>query len=248
MQMNKTAQYTFTILVPFYNEEDNIYRLEKVLGDFLKISIIPSVAVLFIDDGSKDKGLELVKEVCERNEHFYYISLARNTGLSGALKAGFDNTWSKYVGYIDADLQTSPEDFNLLLPHAEEYPLVMSIRANRKDSFFKNLQSKIANGFRRMMTHDNAIDTGCPLKVFQTEYAKRIPMFNGMHRFFPALIQLQEGGKMMQIAVRHFPRQAGVSKYNLWNRLIAPFKDCFAYRWMKKRYINYTVANGNIES
>ena len=248
MQMNKTAQYTFTILVPFYNEEDNIYRLEKVLGDFLKISIIPSVAVLFIDDGSKDKGLELVKEVCERNEHFYYISLARNTGLSGALKAGFDNTWSKYVGYIDADLQTSPEDFNLLLPHAEEYPLVMGIRANRKDSFFKNLQSKIANGFRRMMTHDNAIDTGCPLNVFQTEYAKRIPMFNGMHRFFPALIQLQEGGKMMQIAVRHFPRQAGVSKYNLWNRLIAPFKDCFAYRWMKKRYINYTVANGNIES
>ena len=109
MQMNKTAQYTFTILVPFYNEEDNIYRLEKVLGDFLKISIIPSVAVLFIDDGSKDKGLELVKEVCERNEHFYYISLARNTGLSGALKAGFDNTWSKYVGYIDADLQTAPE-------------------------------------------------------------------------------------------------------------------------------------------
>ena len=73
-------------------------------------------------------------------------------------------------------------------------------------------------------------------------------MFNGMHRFFPALIQLQEGGKMMQIAVRHFPRQAGVSKYNLWNRLISPFKDCFAYRWMKKRYINYTVANGNIES
>ena len=205
MQMNKTAQYTFTILVPFYNEEDNIYRLEKVLGDFLKISIIPSVAVLFIDDGSKDKGLELVKEVCERNEHFYYISLARNTGLSGALKAGFDNTWSKYVGYIDADLQTSPEDFNLLLPHAEEYPLVMGIRANRKDSFFKNLQSKIANGFRRMMTHDNAIDTGCPLKVFQTEYAKRIPMFNGMHRFFPALIQLQEGGKMMQIAVGTSP-------------------------------------------
>ena len=248
MQMNKTAQYTFTILVPFYNEEDNIYRLEKVLGDFLKISIIPSVAVLFIDDGSKDKGLELVKEVCERNEHFYYISLARNTGLSGALKAGFDNTWSKYVGYIDADLQTSPEDFNLLLPHAEEYPLVMGIRANRKDSFFKNMQSKIANGFRRMMTHDNAIDTGCPLKVFQTEYAKRIPMFNGMHRFFPALIQLQERGKMMQIAVRHFPLQAGVSKYNHWNRLIAPFKDCFAYRWMKKRYINYTVANGNIES
>ena len=87
MQMNKTAQYTFTILVPFYNEEDNIYRLEKVLGDYLKKAVIPSVAVLFINDGSKDNGLEMVKEVCSRNEHFYYISLARNTGLSGALKA-----------------------------------------------------------------------------------------------------------------------------------------------------------------
>lgn len=246
--MNKTAQYKFTILVPFYNEEDNIGRLEKSLSNYLKMAIIPSTAVLFIDDGSKDNGLELVKEACKRNEHFYYIALRKNTGLTGALKAGFDNTFSDYVGYIDADLQTTPEDFNLLLEHVAEYPLVMGIRTGRKDSFFKRLQSRIANGFRRMMTRDNAIDTGCPLKVFQTKYAKRIPMFNGMHRFFPALIQLQEGGKMMQIPVRHFPRQAGVSKYNLWNRLISPFKDCFAYRWMKKRYINYNVAEGNMES
>jgi hypothetical protein len=73
-------------------------------------------------------------------------------------------------------------------------------------------------------------------------------MFTGMHRFFPALIQLQEGGKMKQIPVRHFPRTAGVSKYNVWNRLIGPLKDCFAYRWMKKRYINYSVGEQNINS
>lgn len=244
--MNITAQYDFTILVPFYNEQNNILNLEKALKEFLPVSIMPSTAVLFINDGSKDRGLEYVKDVCSRNEHFYYISLARNTGLSGALKAGFDNTFSKYVGYMDADLQTTPMDFNLLLEHVREYPLVLGIRANRKDSLFKNFQSKFANGFRRMMTHDNASDTGCPLKVMQTEYAKRIPMFTGMHRFFPALIQLQEGGKIMQIPVRHFPRTAGVSKYNLWNRLIGPLKDCFAYRWMKKRYINYTISQENI--
>lgn len=245
--MNKTSQYDFTILVPFYNEEDNIYNLEKALTEFLPLSKMERTAVLFINDGSKDKGPEYVKDVCARNSHFYYISLAENTGLSGALKAGFDNTFSKYVGYIDADLQTTPMDFNLLLEHVEEYPLVLGIRANRKDSFFKNFQSKFANGFRRMMTKDTASDTGCPLKVMQTAYAKRIPMFTGMHRFFPALIMLQDGGKMMQIPVRHFPRTAGVSKYNLWNRLIGPFKDCFAYRWMKKRYINYSVAQNNIE-
>ena len=244
--MNKTADYTFTVLVPFYNEEDNIYRLEDSLKKFIEKSLVPDTAVLFVNDGSRDNGQKLVEEICARNEHFYYISLAQNTGLSGALKAGFDNCYSKYVGYIDADLQTSPMDFNLLLPYVEEYPLVMGIRANRKDSFFKNFQSKIANGFRRMMTHDNAIDTGCPLKILRTDYAKRIPMFTGMHRFFPALIQLQEGGTMKQVPVSHFPRTAGVSKYHLWNRLIAPFKDCFAYRWMKKRYINYRVGKNNL--
>lgn len=244
--MNKTADYTFTVLVPFYNEEDNIYRLEDSLKKFIEKSLVPDTAVLFVNDGSRDNGQKLVEEICARNEHFYYISLAQNTGLSGALKAGFDNCYSKYVGYIDADLQTSPMDFNLLLPYVEEYPLVMGIRANRKDSFFKNLQSKIANGFRRMMTHDNAIDTGCPLKILRTDYAKRIPMFTGMHRFFPALIQLQEGGTMKQVPVSHFPRTAGVSKYHLWNRLIAPFKDCFAYRWMKKRYINYRIGKNNL--
>lgn len=246
--MKEKVDYQLTILVPFFNEEDNILKIEKALKDFMKESVIPSVAVLFINDGSKDNGMELVKEVCKRNDYFYYISLNKNIGLSGAIKVGFDHCHSKYVGYMDADLQTSPMDFNLLLPFVEEYPLVMGIRADRKDSISKLLQSKIANGFRRMMTGDKAKDTGCPLKVFQTEYAKRIPMFTGMHRFFPALIELQEGGKMKQIPVHHFPRTAGVSKYNLWNRLLSPLRDCLAYRWMKKRYINYSVSDSNFFS
>lgn len=161
--------------------------------------------------------------------------------MSAALKAGIDHTFSEYVGYIDADLQTAPEDFKLLLADASYYAMVMGIRTGRKDGFVKRASSKFANGFRRMMTHDNAIDTGCPLKVIKTEYAKRIPLFTGMHRFLPALIMLQDGGTYKQIPVRHFPRIAGQSKFHLWNRLIGPLKDCFAYRWMKKRYINYSV-------
>lgn len=122
----------------------------------------------------------------------------------------------------------------------------MGIRARRKDSAFKRMQSKIANSFRRMMTHDGATDTGCPLKILHTDYAKRVPFFTGMHRFLPALIQLQDGGKFYEIPVRHYPRQAGVSKYHLWNRLISPFKDCFAFRWMAHRYINYQVGENNL--
>ncbi|MCM1501211.1 MAG: glycosyltransferase family 2 protein [Bacteroidales bacterium] len=243
--MNSTSEYTFTIIVPVYNEEDNIYTLEDRLKAYLPICTYRA-CVLFINDGSKDNSGKLLAEICSRNKDFFYISFTRNAGLSAALKAGIDCTESEYVGYMDADLQTAPEDFNLLLADIAGYSMVIGIRASRKDSFFKNLQSRIANGFRRMMTGDGATDTGCPLKVLHTDVAKRIPLFKGMHRFLPALVLLQEGATYRQIPVRHFPRVAGVSKYHLWNRLWGPFADCFAYRWMKPRYINYSIAESNI--
>ena len=186
-----------------------------------------------------------MEQVFTKNKDFFFLNLEKNGGLSAAMKAGIDNTYSDYVGYIDADLQTSPEDFNLLIDHLGAYEMVMGIRTGRKDSFVKNMSSRIANGFRRAMTHDGVEDTGCPLKILKTDYAKRIPFFTGMHRFLPALIQLQHG-RVKQVPVRHFPRIAGKSKYHLWNRLAGPFKDCFAYRWMKKRYINYIVADSNL--
>lgn len=244
--MNKTSNYKLTIIVPVYNEEDNISALEERLSAFLPHARY-STCVLFVNDGSTDSSLKRIEELCSRKEAFFYLSLERNGGLSAAMKAGIDATESTYVGYMDADLQTTPEDFNLLLEDIEDYELVMGIRANRKDTGFKKLQSKIANGFRRMMTHDGVQDTGCPLKVMHTDYARRIPFFTGMHRFLPALILLQEG-KVKQVPVRHFPRTAGVSKYHLWNRLVSPFIDCFAYRWMKKRYINYHVAEDNFRN
>lgn len=242
--MNKTTDYQFTIVIPVYNEEDNIYSLEEKLNHFLPSSKY-STCVLFVNDGSTDKSPERIAEVCQRHKDFFYLSLKKNGGLSAAMKAGIDATNSIYVGYMDADLQTTPEDFNLLLNEIEEYELVMGIRTNRKDSFFKKIQSKLANGFRRMMTHDGVQDTGCPLKVMHTENAKRIPFFTGIHRFLPAMILLQEG-KIKQVPVHHFPRTAGKSKYHLWNRLVAPFIDCFAYRWMKKRYIHYHIASSNL--
>ena len=242
--MNKISQYEFCIIVPIYNEEDNMQRLEQELSSYLKHSSVKS-CVLFVDDGSKDNSKQLIEEVCSRHDDFLFIAFTQNCGLSAAIKAGIDMAESKFVGYIDADLQTTPEDFELLLAHRNEYELVMGIRAGRKDSFGKKLSSKIANGFRRMMTKDGVEDTGCPLKIINTTYAKRVPFFTGMHRFLPALILLQNG-KIKQIPVRHFERIAGQSKFHLWNRLTGPFLDCFAYRWMKKRYINYSVGTENI--
>lgn len=242
---NKTSQYELTVIVPVYNEEDNMGYLEKRLTAFISHAKCPT-CILFINDGSKDKSLTGIKSICNQHADCFYISFQKNAGLSAAIKAGFDTAQSKYVGYIDADLQTDPEDFNLLLDYAAEFKLITGIRANRKDSSFKRLQSKIANGFRRMMTHDGATDTGCPLKILHTDYAKRIPFFTGMHRFLPALILLQDGGSYKEIPVHHAPRIAGKSKFHLSNRLIAPFIDCFAYRWMKNRYINYHIKENNL--
>ena len=232
--------YQFTIVVPVYNEEDNLLRVEAELLGFTKIASKPT-KILFVNDGSKDKSQDLIETICNRNPEFSFIAFKENRGLSAAIKAGFDYTETELVGYIDSDLQTAPSDFNLLLEHIGEYDLVTGVRANRKDSFVKNMSSKIANGIRRSFTHDGMDDTGCPLKVIKTDYAKRIPMFKGLHRFLPAMILLQNG-KIKQVPVQHFPRLAGQANFGVWNRLIGPLMDCFAYLWMKKKYINYEVA------
>ena len=230
---------SLTVIVPVYNEEDNLARVESEMAKFIKSSSL-TITVLFVNDGSTDNSQQLIENICSKNSAFSYILFKENRGLSAAIKAGFDATESDLVGYIDSDLQTTPEDFNLLLEHIGEYDLVTGVRANRQDSFVKNMSSTIANGIRRAFTHDGMDDTGCPLKIIKTDFAKKIPMFKGLHRFLPAMILLQNG-TIKQVPIRHFPRVAGEAKYHLWNRLVGPLIDCFAYLWMKKKYINYDI-------
>lgn len=232
-------KYDFTVIVPIYNEEDNLNRLAKELTAFAKIAL-KKTKFLLINDGSTDNSQKLIEQICENHSDFNFIQFKKNCGLSAAIKAGFDECTTELVGYIDADLQTTPIDFNLLLNEIDNYELITGVRANRKDSFVKNMSSTIANGIRRAFTNDGMDDTGCPLKVIKTDYAKRIPMFKGLHRFLPAMILLQNG-RIKQIPVQHFPRIAGTAKFGLWNRLLGPLLDCFAYLWMKKKYINYII-------
>ena len=231
--------YEFTIIVPVYNEEDNLNRVEKEFLEYIKIAS-KKTKILFVNDGSKDNSQSIIERICANNNDFTFILFKKNRGLSAAITVGFQSADTELVGYIDSDLQTDPKDFNLLLEHIGEYDLVTGVRADRKDSFVKNMSSTIANGIRRSFTHDGMDDTGCPLKVIKTDFAKKIPMFKGLHRFLPAMILLQNGS-IKQIPVKHFPRIAGEAKYGLWNRLLGPLMDCFAYLWMKKKYINYDI-------
>ena len=232
--------YSLTVIVPVFNEEGCLQRFTEAMDAFLEQTPVPT-QVLFVNDGSTDDSLNQIKDICHHKIGYSYLSLDRNYGLSTAIKAGIDSIQTTHIGYIDSDLQTSPLDFMLFFEHLAHYDMVIGIRAKRKDTFIKKISSKIANNFRRYMINDGIVDTGCPLKIMDTAYAKRVPFFNGMHRFLPALIQLQ-GGKVKQLPVQHFERFAGYSKYHLFNRLWGPLNDTFAFRWMRKRYITYGIA------
>lgn len=231
--------FELTIIIPVYNEEGNLDRVKNEITVFFQ-KFPKKAKVLFVNDGSADNSLSIIEQICTGTDRFQYISFDKNYGLSAAIKAGFDAADTPWVGYIDADLQTTPDDFITLFEYTNDYDLVTGVRTGRKDSFVKNMSSKIANGIRRLFTHDGMDDTGCPMKLIRTDMAKKIPMFNGLHRFLPAMILLQKG-KIKQVPVKHFPRIAGKSKFNLWNRLLGPLQDCFAYLWMKKKYINYKI-------
>ncbi|QMU28595.1 glycosyltransferase [Adhaeribacter radiodurans] len=235
------AESSLTIIVPVFNEEECLQPFSEAMDAFLEKSPMPT-QVLFVNDGSRDESLARIKQICASKTGYNYISLDKNYGLSTAFKAGIDYSTSTYIGYIDSDLQTSPLDFLLFFPYLPEYQMVNGIRQKRKDTFVKKISSKIANNFRRRMIQDGIADTGCPLKIMDAAYAKRVPFFTGMHRFLPALFQLQ-GGKVKQIPVQHFERLAGYSKYHLFNRLWGPLQDTFAFRWMRKRYIRYQIAD-----
>jgi glycosyltransferase involved in cell wall biosynthesis len=230
-----------TIIVPVFNEEESLPSFFIEMDKFIETSPVPS-QVLFINDGSTDNSLKILKEKCSRSAYCTVLSLDKNYGLSVAIKAGFDHCRTTLVGYIDADLQTHPADFLSYFKHFPEYDMVNGIRAKRKDSLSKRLSSKLGNGYRRLMINDAIQDTCCPLKILKISYAREMPFFIGMHRFLPALVQLQ-GGKIRQIPISHSPRYAGTSKYHVLNRLVGPFFDTLAFRWMRSRYIRYKLAD-----
>ncbi|GHB34382.1 dolichol-phosphate mannosyltransferase [Mongoliitalea lutea] len=235
-----TMPKALTIIIPVYNEEGNIFRIQDALNQYLEKSTL-NVCALFVNDGSTDTSLALIQQICKANTHMGFISFDKNRGLSAAIKAGIDYATTDYVGYMDADLQTSPLDFCSFEPFLESYELVTGERQHRQDGLGKRFSSNFANWFRNSFLQDGMKDTGCPLKIFQREFALKLPYFNGVHRFFPALTQIY-GGQVKVLPVQHFPRQAGVSKFNALNRIVQPLLDTLLVHRLKKRFIQYNIA------
>jgi dolichol-phosphate mannosyltransferase len=230
-----------TVVVPVYNEEESLPAFFAAIARFMADCPLPC-RILYVNDGSQDHSGQLLQAHCAGDSRRTLLTFAGNCGLSSAIKAGFDHCQTSLVGYIDADLQTTPADFLLYLAYFPEYDMVNGIRRQRQDSFSKRIASRLANAYRRMMINDGIEDTCCPLKILKTRFAREIPFFNGMHRFLPALVQLR-GGRVRQVPIGHYPRTAGTSKYHIRNRLVGPFFDTLAFRWMRSRTISYTLVD-----
>ena len=234
-----------SLVAPVYNEENNIddFYFEVVRA----MSKQPSEwELVFIDDGSSDHSLDIIRALADKDGRVRYVSFEGNCGQSAAFAAGFRFAQGDVVVTLDADLQNDPADIPAMLQVYAEVDMVIGWRANRQDSFIKRRASRVANWIRNGISRETVRDTGCSLKVMRSDMLKSIPMFTGMHRFLPTLMKL-EGARVAEVRVNHRARRKGVSKYGIWDRAWASAYDLLAVRWMKKRHIGYHVATTNIK-
>lgn len=225
-----------SIVIPAYNEEDNIPILyEKLKGVLERLG--REYEIIFVDDGSVDRTWERLKEIAEKDQRVKLIRFRKNYGQTAAMYAGFQHATGEVIITLDADLQNDPEDIPMLLQKLEEgYDIVSGWRRDRKDPFLsRRLPSMIANWIISKVTGVELHDYGCTLKAYRADIIKRLELYGDMHRFLPALTK-RFGAKITEIPVRHHPRLYGKSKYGI-GRTVRVILDIFLVKFLNE-YIN----------
>ena len=228
-----------SIIIPIKNERENIEELVRRIQTALT-PLGRAFEIVYIDDGSTDGSYELLARLCQHTPELRVLKFDRNYGQTAALDAGFRHARGDTIVMMDGDLQNDPHDIPRLLERLQHTDVVCGYRVRRKDSWFRRIQSRIANAIRNWITHDSIIDTGCTLKAFHAHCLQNVKLHEGMHRFLPTLFQL-EGFRVEQIPVNHFPRTYGKTKYSMTNRMFRALKDLLAVRWMQKRSLRYKI-------
>jgi dolichol-phosphate mannosyltransferase len=232
----RTSSPRVSVIVPLFNEEQNISILQSELRAALAGL---DHEIIFVDDGSSDCTVEQIQTA----PNIRVIRFENNTGQSAAIYAGLQTARGATAVLIDGDLQNDPADIPRLLTEiARGADLVCAYRTRRKDTLVKRLTSRIANAVRSRFTKDGVRDTGCTLKAMRRECVSELVPFKGMHRFIPALIK-GAGYRLVEIPVNHRPRRFGQSKYGLGNRALRATIDMFGVRWLIARRLNYKIRN-----
>jgi dolichol-phosphate mannosyltransferase len=229
-----TANPKISIVIPVYNEAESLGQLQSELTQAMTGY---KHELVFVDDGSDDNSLQMI----HRGSQVRVLEFARNTGQSAAIFAGLRAARGEILVLIDSDLQNDPKDIPALLAAVEKgADLVCGFRTKRKDTWFKQFQSKVANAVRSRFTKDGVRDTGCTLKAMRRECREALIPFYGMHRFIPALIK-GAGYRVVEIPVHHRARQYGSSKYSFGNRAWRATVDMFGVRWLLSRQFRISL-------
>jgi dolichol-phosphate mannosyltransferase len=236
--MTHASSPAVSVIVPLYNEEENVPTLQAELRAALKGV---DHEFILVDDGSADRTVERI----EAAPNLRVIRFEKNAGQSAAIYAGLQAARGAILVLIDGDLQNDPADIPKLVGEVSRgADLVCGYRAQRRDTRVKRLTSRIANAVRSRYTKDGVRDTGCTLKAMRRECVGALVPFKGMHRFIPALIK-DAGYRLVEIPVNHRPRRFGQTKYGLGNRAVRATIDMFGVRWLLSRRLNYKIREEN---
>jgi len=237
--MRENHPIDISVVVPVYNEEENLPVLIPQIAEVLK-PLGKTYEMIFVDDGSKDRSRPLLKKMALEYPQIRLLGFKKNCGETAAGAAGIKEARGKIVITIDADLQNDPKDIPKMLDYLKEYDMVTGWRQKREDSWVKRITSKIANGIRNSLSGEQIQDSGCTFRAYKRECLQEIKLYKGMHRFLPTLVKM-EGYRVIEIPIAHHPRKFGVSKYTTWNRMWRAFVDLLAVKWMKSRHIHYDI-------
>jgi glycosyltransferase involved in cell wall biosynthesis len=222
---------TLSIVVPLYNEEENIPTLYEKLKENLD-PLEKEYEILFVDDGSTDRTLSILEEIQSKDKRVIILSLRRNFGQTAAFAAGFDFARGDVIVTMDGDLQNDPADIQKLLELIKDNDLVSGWRKNRKDPFFsRRLPSLMANWLISNVTGVKLHDYGCSLKAYRRDVIKNLKLYGEMHRFIPAVASWY-GVRVAEMEVRHFPRLRGSTKYGI-SRTIKVVLDLITVKFLQ---------------
>jgi glycosyltransferase involved in cell wall biosynthesis len=222
---------SLSIVIPVYNEEDNLKLLHDKLTSTLN-SMNDDYEIIFIDDGSTDNSFSCLQQLAHQDNKVKVIELTRNYGQTVAIAAGIDQAKGDAVVFMDADLQNDPADIPLLLAKLNEgYDVVSGWRKHRQDKWLsRTLPSKLANALISYVTKVHLHDYGCTLKIYRREVLTGYKLYGEMHRFIPAYAA-QVGAKIVELPVQHHPRRYGQSKYGL-ERTFKVILDLFTVKFL----------------
>jgi len=228
----KERSVEISIVLPVYNERDNLKPLASELLEILDEEY-DHWETLFVDDGSTDGSLEVLKEIHDNDQRFKIVEFRGNFGQSPAIDAGLDYATGDIIVTMDSDGQNDPSDIPRLVEKLEEgYDCVSGWRRERDDPPLKRFFSRFASGLRQLFLGTNLHDYGCTLKAFRRPAAKDIDLSGEMHRYIPALLSWR-GYRIAEVEVNHRPRTSGETKYS-WQRLPKGFMDLVnVWFWQK---------------